>query len=69
MAHTNSLTQTSVENSEQIAHHSSELLAAINTLEEISQENNEHIQETSTITKKINEEAKTLNDKLNTFTT
>jgi len=69
MAHTNRLTQTSVANSAQIADHSKELLLQINSLEEISKENNTNIEEASSISNKINQEANELNDKLNIFKT
>jgi methyl-accepting chemotaxis protein len=66
---TNQLTQKSVENSEQIALHSADMLSQIETLNTISQANNESMQELSNITDDLNAAANELHSRLNHFKT
>jgi methyl-accepting chemotaxis protein len=69
MDKTNALTQKSVENSQEIALHSSNMLAQIETLNTISQDNNQSMQKLSNITNELNSAASELNTKLNHFKT
>jgi len=66
---TNELTQKSVENSQQIAHHSSNMLSQVETLNTISQANHQSMQELSGITDDLNAAASELCKKLNHFKT
>jgi methyl-accepting chemotaxis protein len=69
MNKTNALTQKSVQNSQEIALHSSNMLAQIETLNTISQDNNQSMQELSSITDELNSAASELNTRLNHFKT
>ncbi len=69
MNKTNELTQKSVENSQQIALHSADMLAQIESLSTISQANNESMQELSDITEALSGAANELHSKLNHFKT
>lgn len=69
MNKTNQLTQKSVENSEQISLHSADMLSQIETLNTISQANNQSMQELSDITDDLNVAANELHSKLNHFKT
>jgi methyl-accepting chemotaxis protein len=69
MQKTNSLSQKSVKNSQEISLHSSDMLAQIETLNSISQDNNRSMQELSDITNELNRSASELNTQLNHFKT
>ena len=69
MNKTNTLSQKSVENSQEIALHSSNMLVQIETLNTISQDNNQSMQELSNITNDLNSAASELNTRLNHFKT
>ncbi len=69
MDKTNALTQKSVENSQKIALHSSDMLTQIQTLSSISQANNQSMQELSEITRELNTAAGELDTQLNHFKT
>ena len=66
---TNQLTQKSVENSENISVHSSNMLSQVETLNTISHSNNESMQELSDITDELSVAANELYKKLNHFET
>ena len=69
MNKTNQLTQKSVENSQQISLHSADMLSQIETLNTISQANNQSMQELSDITDDLNSAANELHSRLNHFKT
>jgi len=69
MHKTNSLTQKSVESSQEISHHSSDMLNQIETLNNISQANHESMEELTDITHELNSAADDLDTKLNHFKT
>lgn len=69
MHKTNELTHKSVENSQQISQHSSSMLSQVETLNTISQANNQSMQELSLITDNLNDAASELCEKLNHFRT
>lgn len=69
MAKTNDLSQKSVKNSQEISLHSSDMLAQIETLNSISQDNNRSMQELSDITNELNRSASQLHAQLNHFKT
>ena len=66
---TNELTQKSVENSQKISDHSSNMLSQVETLNTISNANNTSMQELSEITNELNSAANELHQKLNHFKT
>ncbi len=69
MNKTNSLTQKSVESSQKISLHSSSMLTQIETLNTISQANNQSMKELSGITHELNAAASELDIQLNHFRT
>lgn len=69
MEKTNSLSQKSVKNSQDISLHSADMLAQIETLNSISQDNNRSMQELSDITDQLNRSASELHTQLNHFKT
>ncbi len=69
MNRTNALTQKSVESSQEISDHSSDMLSQIETLNTISQANNLSMQELSSITEELHSAASELHTRLNHFKT